>query len=460
MNFYEALEEPHRTRLLALSAPRRLEPGERLFSQGDTSRDLYLVQDGSLDIVSQRGSTPVVVRTFTRGALVGEMSFLDAGYRRSMEVRSAEGASLVAWPFATLDTALLGDDLLSGAFYRFLAELLAARARSTSHDAVDGTLKAGAGADDRDAPLDAQAGLLAEALLGMRGTGADADSLHARIDASMVPFLAALDARLGRRDDADADRLAQPARDRLRPLLQRAATAELCYGAAHAGDPAWVAHVLAGVPEGAGPFGVALDRWLLQRPTLVGMRAARDAAVAAASVALRERPGARVEWVNPAGGGVLAGVMAGGAAVGAHVVLVGDVGDRDATEAVRARLVASGEAARAEALHVPLDRDAFLPSGRRGDRPDVLVLDGILEYLPERAAATLLRDAGTRLAEGGRIVLTTVGEAVDDALWRFVFGWPLIRRDGGSLRRLVAATGLRAASVEAYGGGWVVVTGG
>lgn len=459
MDFYEALGRPHRDRLLALGASRRLEPGERLFSQGDTSRDLYLVSDGSLDIVSQRGSTPVVVRTFTRGALVGEMSFLDAGYRRSMEVRSAEGAALVAWPFATLDAALSGDDELSGAFYRFLAELLAARARSTSNDAVDGTLKAGVGAEARDAALDEQAGVLADTLLGMRATGADVDALHARIDAGMAPFLSALDARLSRRDDAEAERLSQPARDRLRPLLQRAATAELCYGAAHAGDPAWVAHVLGGAPEGAGPFGVALDRWLLAQPTPSGMRAARDAAVEAVLEAVRARPDARVEWVNPAGGGVLAGVMARGGLSGAHVVLVGDVGDRDATEGVRSRLAASG-AARAEALHVPLDRDAFLPSGRRGDRPDLLVLDGLLEYLPERAAATLLRDAGSRLAEGGRIVVTTVGEAEDDALWRLVFGWPLVRRDAGGLRRLAAATGLARCAVDACGCGWVVVTGG
>jgi hypothetical protein len=325
---------------------------------------------------------------------------------------------------------------------------------------VDGTLKAGAGAQARDSALDAQADLLADTLLGMRATGADVDALHARIGACMEPFLAALDSRLSRRDDAEADRLAHPARERLRPLLQRAATAELCVGAAHAGDPAWVAHVLAGAPEGAGPFGVALDRWLLARPTPSGMRAACGAAVVAVAEALRARPGARVEWVNPSGGGVLAGVLAAGGLSGAHVVLVGDVGDRDATEGWRARVAGAAGIARAEALHVPLDRDAFAPSGRRGDRPDVLIVDGLLEYLPERAAATLLRDAGGRLAEGGRLVLTTVGDAEDDALWRFVFGWPLVRRDGGGLRRLAAATGLSRCAVDAHGCGWVVVTGG
>lgn len=459
MNFFDALAERDRTRLLNLSASKRLAPGDLLFAQGDTSRDLYLVADGSLDIVSQRGPTAVVVRTFTRGALVGEMSFLDPSYRRSMEVRSPEGAHLHVWSQATLSDLLGSDPVLGGVFYRFLAELLASRTRSTSSDALDGALKAASGSDHRDPVLEASAQRLLETLLQVRTSGGRDASAGASIEPLMDPFAQLVGTRLSQLSDEEAERIATPLRALLRPVLQRATTGELCYDGAHAASPELLSHVLGGQPDGAGAFGAALDAWMLARPTLRGLRDRRACAASLVLSCLPASPPWRVEVLHPGHGELVQDLVALTGHAELDVTIVGDVGDQAATDALlrKLRARAGGAIGKREALHVALDRFAFAPTRRRGQDVQLIVIDGLLEYLPDRAAASLLRGTHARLSRGGRVLATSVREGPDDAFLRHFLNWPMIRRSGAELEGLFASVGFGRVHAHAAGGSGVVV---
>jgi CRP-like cAMP-binding protein len=70
----------------------RLEPGEVLFTNGDPSRDMYVVLDGTLTI----RNGPVVYEDVGPGGIVGEMGIVETHTPRSAMVYAKTHAGLVA----------------------------------------------------------------------------------------------------------------------------------------------------------------------------------------------------------------------------------------------------------------------------------------------------------------------------------------------------------------------------
>ena len=111
--------------LAKLAAPSTFEANDIIFAEGDTSRDLKIVRDGTVRITR---TTPVgtqVLSTVVAGALFGEVSFLD-GLPRSATASGVGEGSLITFPADALDAAVAGDrelavGLLWG-FWQTLAE--------------------------------------------------------------------------------------------------------------------------------------------------------------------------------------------------------------------------------------------------------------------------------------------------------------------------------------------------
>lgn len=68
---------------------RIVKKGELLFSEGDTSRAMYLVRSGVIRIFKKKGDTPIEIDTIHSGQIVGELAFLDGNPRSA----SAEALS-------------------------------------------------------------------------------------------------------------------------------------------------------------------------------------------------------------------------------------------------------------------------------------------------------------------------------------------------------------------------------
>jgi hypothetical protein len=198
---------------------------------------------------------------------------------------------------------------------------------------------------------------------------------------------------------------------------------------------------------------------MLARPTLRGLRDRRACAASLVLSCLPASPPWRVEVLHPGHGELVQDLVALTGHAELDVTIVGDVGDQAATDALlrKLRARAGGAIGKREALHVALDRFAFEPTRRRGQDVQLIVIDGLLEYLPDRAAASLLRGTHARLARGGRVLATSVREGPDDAFLRHFLNWPMIRRSGAELEGLFASVGFGRVQAHAAGGSGVVV---
>lgn len=68
--------------------------GSYLFHENDHSRELYIIQEGSVDIVHKSGSREILLANMSKGAVIGEMSLID-GKPRSASARAATDVSVV-----------------------------------------------------------------------------------------------------------------------------------------------------------------------------------------------------------------------------------------------------------------------------------------------------------------------------------------------------------------------------
>lgn len=125
-HLFDGLDE-HQARLLASHmTERRLEAGERLFAPGDPGDDLYVLTEGSINIVDgNRGHRYVSV---SPGMCFGEVALLDRGGRTAGAV--ADAPSVVHALSAQAFAALLRDEpALAAQVYRNLAIHLSGRLR-------------------------------------------------------------------------------------------------------------------------------------------------------------------------------------------------------------------------------------------------------------------------------------------------------------------------------------------
>jgi CRP-like cAMP-binding protein len=57
------------------------EDGETIFAEGDTSRDLFIIQEGEVEIYKKTELGELKLAVFTRGDFFGDMALLQGGHR-------------------------------------------------------------------------------------------------------------------------------------------------------------------------------------------------------------------------------------------------------------------------------------------------------------------------------------------------------------------------------------------
>ena len=62
----------------AQETTRVFEPGEIIFTEGDDSREMYIVASGSVEVIKKTKSAEVHLALLTKGDFVGEMSLLES----------------------------------------------------------------------------------------------------------------------------------------------------------------------------------------------------------------------------------------------------------------------------------------------------------------------------------------------------------------------------------------------
>lgn len=439
MDLLDRLPPAHRERLVRAAVTFRLGRGEVLLRRGERGGDVYRVAEGRLEIIDSRVEPPVVLDRVGTGAFVGEMAFLDESMR-SADVRAAEESVCQHWAREQLVAMLEAEPDLGRAFYRALAELVNERSRGFRTLAMTEGLAAQGARGGPSSPSAAFEQAEAQLLEGLRRRLVEAEprarsdregaraAIHQGLD-GFAEGLQALLARLGREQrSAVVGRVAHD----LYPYLVRSHLAEqaLSRPAGHCEDPEAVRHLVEGGPRGDGVVGEFIDEWLLNLPTARGLRTRHQCARRLALAALP----ARTLVINGAASGLAAALVA-AARPGLELTVVES--EVDALGA--AALVPTVPGPAVHLHHEDLVGLALGDAVLSLPQHDLVVVDGLADYLPDRAAAVILTQVRTACAPGARVLLTAMGPARDGELWSDLLDWPLVRRSpealGGIVRR-------------------------
>ena len=72
--------------------------GEFIFQEGDTNRDLYIIQEGKIEIWKKTYTSEIRLATFVRGDFFGDMALLQGGTRFASAKASGPTKLLVLQP--------------------------------------------------------------------------------------------------------------------------------------------------------------------------------------------------------------------------------------------------------------------------------------------------------------------------------------------------------------------------
>jgi CRP-like cAMP-binding protein len=444
VDFLERLSDRDRDRFLAASTTVRLARGDYLIRRGERGGDVYRVVDGELEVIDGRQQPAVVLDVIGRGQMVGEMGFLQEQVRTA-DVRAGETTVCQRWDRGSLLKVLDADPPFAAAFYRALAGLAVDRSRTITTTAMMGALAGGKGAGSETIREQARAiaGRVRTALSEIepliRRDRAAAQQRVVTVLHNCQNELESTFSRLGRAEQLAAG--AEVARE-LNPYVMRSHLGEMANDRVEgwAGDSWAIAHIAAHKPLGDGPLGEMIDGWLLDLPTSRALRERRALAAQLVTECLPATPPVRILCIGANSGSLLASELEPIGRLGGEIVCVESV--REALTVVDSDLQARPRTVK---LRLVQDDLAALCNGEAHVRyppQNIVVIDGILEYLPERVMVTLVRAAVNCLAPEGRLVVTAISPAPDEMVFRHLLAWPMIRRSAATLRGLLSAGGL------------------
>ena len=441
---------------LALEARRKLEnvaeqvvvaDKEFVMRKGELGGDFFRLVRGSLEVVDANTRPVVVLDVVGPGTVVGEMGYL-TGAPRSADVRAGEDSILLRWRKENLDQVLETDATLASAFYKASALLLSHRLQRLNSATLRGAM--GGGSDRAAVPEDVRgARALADSLKGQlrelepriaRSSDEAAREALAPVADSFVESGHRLIAALPPREREVAGELLSR---ELQPYLMRSELARLAITreSEHTGAPDVLAHVEVNKPSGADPLGIALDGLLLNQPTAQAVRERVTPMLNHTLQLLRDMrtPRHRVMVINAGTGAFVAGLIAAMSEQGGDVTVVD--GDRDALAFLNIGTATRTPRVRVRLVHEPLDHLATGNSEVFFGPHDIVVLNGVVEYLPDRVLASLLRKCRDYLLPKGAVVADLLTPSREAFVFDHLLTWRTVRRPAEEL--LNFAEGLR-----------------
>ncbi len=447
MHFLDQLQETSRRRFEGAGQRLRVPRGGYLMRRGEAGGDIFMLVSGKLEVVDSRSSPEVILAVFAPGVMVGELAFVD-GSPRSADVRAATDSEVLQWPRQDLVVLLNRHPELAADFYKALARLASERARSATADALAGAI--GRGIKPQAAPHTAGAREEARALADITKESLLDIETRLRNDPTDPLAQQALVVLLDRLQDdlstlatahpepGATEEMAKLIGRELHPYLVRSALAERAIRRPQGliATAEILAHVLVGAPGGDGHLGELIDRWLLARPTMVALRDFRKPLVDVIASRLPSHRNRRVLLLNAGTGSLVAGLLE--RLDHAPTVLTVVDQSRDALAFLDASVVSGSSV---EIVTIQENLAQFALGRRRTNlvQQDVIIVQGLIEYLPSRLVVSLLRALGRLVVRGGSVVLTGLGPSPDQALLWHLLGWPTLRRTPDAMHRLFEA---------------------
>ena len=133
---FPRLDDAQIARLAAFGERRQAAPGELLFDQGDVTHGVFVVLDGSIEVVDVSNAGEAVIRVLGPGTFTGEVNQL-SGRRSLVKCRAREATSVLEIGRANLQRVMQTDVALGELF---LGAFLLRRGFLIAHSAGDALL--------------------------------------------------------------------------------------------------------------------------------------------------------------------------------------------------------------------------------------------------------------------------------------------------------------------------------
>lgn len=452
MSFLDSFDADQRALFFSASAPILLDKGTYLMRRGEPGGDLFLVEEGQLEIVDSRATPESILAVIGPGNIVGEGSFLDDS-PRSADARSPSGARIRAWAKEDLRALLQREPRLAACFYRSLATVTTDRLRNQNQSTLasmaarEGTHRAGAERLRTEVLSFATAAkehlLEAEALSRQES---DPRAGRAAVIRAMNKVEQWVEAHFAAHPDPDeAEQSAHLIKRELHPYLIRASLAERCVRRTQgvAGVTEVLAHVLVNTASGDGQLGEVLDRWLLDRPTFQALRSLRELIVPLVARALPAHRNRRVALLNAGTGSLVANLNP--TLADAPTVLSVVDQSRDALAFLDAGGSDRPASVILETIQANLVEVALGRTRKQIPPQDCIIVHGLIEYLPDRLALGLLTQCRLRMNRDASLIVSALAPSPDRALLDRLLDWPTVRRTPDRLERLIERAGLAGA---------------
>ncbi len=457
--FMQAFDDDQRRMFESAAEVLDLERNELLLRRGEPGGDLFYVRTGSLEAVDSRTTPEVILAVLPTGAVVGEMSFLD-GSPRSVDVRASEPSQILRWAHGDLRALLRREPRFASTFYEQVALAASARMRRLTHNHMTGSLsttpsihsETGSGGVARAAAEGlALANEVKNALLE-RETRLRVDPHDKNTHEGLRSDLTRLQNRLAGLmtawpDPESREAITLAISRELHPYLVRSTLADRCIrrprGVVATAET--LSHVLVGRPSGEGRFGETLDGWFLETPTLTALRKMTRLLPGEAATRLPTNRNRRVLLLNAGTGSVIA-----------HLAQTLDYAPTTITVVDPSRTAL----AFLDTDVVPIDSNVDVVAVQENlaefavgrlrhsyTTYDLIILHGLLEYLPDRIAVSLLTTCASLLNRRGFVLSASLSESPDQHLLDRLLRWPTIRRSPEALGRLHQAARFRPTGV-------------
>ena len=116
--------------VMKLSFEKKYPKDSTLFVEGMSGEVLYIIKDGSVDIIKKTDKGEVVLSTLKTGEFLGELSLIDDS-KRSATARVAEESTLVVITRKCFQDMLKGDPHITSKLLLHILRVTAGRLRAT-----------------------------------------------------------------------------------------------------------------------------------------------------------------------------------------------------------------------------------------------------------------------------------------------------------------------------------------
>ena len=433
MSVFDLLSTVDRERLSLEAEVVRLVDGESLVQRGTSADSLFQVEAGRLEEVDGRKNPEVIVDVLTSGRTVGEIFVVDKA-PWDFDIRAVESSTVLKWSHDSLERLMESDAALGVRFFRALGQSTIHRARLGRTTAVSSrklevssvSLQLAAAAEEEARRVAGRARAVWAAAED-NATNPSTSETHLEAAEQAVGDLAgAMNAWISNiSSTAVAQRAGGVLRSELRPFLAKAQSGQLGLEprVSQGSQSRLLAHLLLNSPSGTDVLGERIDAGVLRLPSVVGLRARTALAVEAAAVAMPNDRRFRGALLQPNCGALLARLLPLMTANGADLAVID--GDPSVLAFVDAGLQARPTEVRLSMHHANL---SGLQPISIGVDLDLVIVDGLVDYLPSRQLGVVLNAARESLAAHGQLVITAMAPSNDARLMEHVLRWPMLRR--------------------------------